>query len=442
MSFARPEDQLKELLRGVVDLVSEKDLLARLTESHAKNVPLKVKAGFDPTRPDLHLGHTVLMEKMRQFQELRAHRHTSSSATSPRSVGDPSGQNKIAGRASRARRSMAGGGARTQEQAFKVLDRDKTKLVYNGSWLGPMSFADVIKLAGKYTLARMMERQDFKTRFAEGSSISMHELLYPLVQAYDSVHLGCDVELGGTDQLFNLMVGRDLMKEWGQRPQIVMTTPLLEGLTADADQSGKIVGDKMSKSLDNYVGVSEAPEEQLGKLMSISDPLMWRYYELLSKESLETITARRAGHPKEAKRLLAMEIVARFHAQAEAERVWAAWEKQFSKREVPDVIPEHALATRGRGPRHSEHDDRVGVRSRDTGSGVYFVAPTADATRASTAAASRARTTESAPRASPLGPAGPFARTTRPTTTRRGHRASTKLDGSSDAIPIRVHHRM
>jgi len=265
----------------------------------------------------------------------------------PAPIGDPSGKNKT--RPPLTREEIEEGARTYAEQAFKILDRDKTKLVYNGSWLGPMTFSDVIRLAGKYTLARMMERQDFKKRFEEGSSISMHELLYPLVQAYDSVHLVADVELGGTDQLFNLMVGRDLMKEWGQRPQIVMTTPLLEGLTADADASGKIVGDKMSKSLDNYVGVSESPEEQLGKLMSISDPLMWRYYELLSKESLETITARKSGHPKEAKRLLAMEVVARFHDGASAERVWAAWEKQFSRRETPDVIPEHALATSGEG---------------------------------------------------------------------------------------------
>lgn len=344
MPFARPEDQLRELLRGVVDLVSEKDLLARLTESYEKDRPLRIKAGFDPTRPDLHLGHTVLMEKMRQFQDL-GHEIYFVIGDFTASIGDPSGKNKT--RPPLTRDEIEAGARTYAEQAFKILDRERTKLVYNGTWLGPMTFSDVIRLAGKYTLARMMERQDFKKRFEEGSSISMHELLYPLVQAYDSVHLVADVELGGTDQLFNLMVGRDLMKEWGQRPQIVMTTPLLEGLGADADASGKIVGDKMSKSLDNYVGVTESPEEQFGKLMSISDPLMWRYYELLSKESVETIAARKAGHPKEAKRLLAMEIVARYHDQATAERVWAAWEKQFSKREVPDVIPEHTLATSG-----------------------------------------------------------------------------------------------
>lgn len=350
MAFRTPEEQLRELSRGIVDLVSEKDLLARLKESYEKNLPLKVKAGFDPTRPDLHLGHTVLMEKMRQFQEL-GHEIYFVIGDFTASIGDPSGKNKT--RPPLTKEEIDAGARTYAEQAFKILDREKTKLVYNGSWLSPMVFADVIKLAGRYTLARMMERQDFKKRWQEESSISLHELLYPLVQAYDSVHIVADVELGGTDQLFNLMVGRDLMKEYGQRPQIVMTTPLLEGLTAHADESGKIVGDKMSKSLDNYVGVSESPEEQLGKLMSISDPVMWRYYELLSKESLEAIQARRKDvtegklHPKEAKRLLACELVARFHSAADAERVWAAWEKQFSRREMPDAIPEVSVAATG-----------------------------------------------------------------------------------------------
>lgn len=346
MAFAPVEEQMRELTRGVVDLVSEKDLVARLEESRAANRPLRIKAGFDPTRPDLHLGHTVLMEKMRQFQAL-GHEVYFVVGDFTAAIGDPSGKNKT--RPPLSREEIEEGARSYAEQAFKILDRERTKLVYNGSWLAPMTFADVIRLAGKYTLARMMERQDFKTRYAEGSSISMHELLYPLVQAYDSVHLQADVELGGTDQLFNLMVGRDLMKEWGLRPQVVMTTPLLEGLSADADASGAIVGDKMSKSLDNYVGVNEPPEEQFGKLMSISDPLMWRYYELLSKESLETIAARKAGHPKEAKRLLAMEIVERFHGKEAAERAWAAWERQFSRREVPERVPEHVIATGGEG---------------------------------------------------------------------------------------------
>ncbi|MEM1417943.1 MAG: tyrosine--tRNA ligase, partial [Myxococcota bacterium] len=246
-------------------------------------------------------------------------------------------------------------GARTYaEQAFLVLDREKTKLRYNTEWLSGMGFDDVIRLAGKYTLARMMERDDFKKRWADSRPISLHELLYPLAQGFDSVILEADVELGGTDQLFNLLVGRELMREHGLRPQIVMTTPILEGLSA-REENGKIVGDKMSKSLDNYVGVAEAPAEQLGKLMSISDALMWRYYELLSREPKAEIAARKAAcadgsmNPKKAKMALAKEIVARFHDAAAAEAAEARWEAQFARREVPDDMPEVTLRVDGEG---------------------------------------------------------------------------------------------
>ncbi|MDQ3030939.1 MAG: tyrosine--tRNA ligase [Myxococcota bacterium] len=343
------KEQLRTLVRGSVDLVSEADLLARLEESERTGRPLKIKAGFDPTRPDLHLGHTVLMSKMRQFQEL-GHEVIFVVGDFTAAIGDPSGRNKT--RPPLTREEILEGARSYAEQAFKILEEGKTRLEYNSSWLGAMTFADVIRLAGKYTLARMMERQDFKMRWESQSSISIHELLYPLAQAYDSVHLACDVELGGTDQLFNLMVGRDLMKEWGQRPQIVMTTPILEGISARLED-GKIVGDKMSKSLDNYVGVSERPEEMLGKLMSIGDAVMWRYYELLSRESTETIAQRQGAcargemNPRDAKMMLAKEIVARFHAPEEAERVHAAWDKQFSQRQVPDSMPEHELAADG-----------------------------------------------------------------------------------------------
>lgn len=337
------QEQLREFVRGSVDLVSEADLAARLEESVRTGRPLKIKAGFDPTRPDLHLGHTVLMSKMRQFQEL-GHEVIFVVGDFTASIGDPSGKNKT--RPPLSREEIEAGARTYAEQAFKVLDRERTRLEYNSTWLAPMSFADVIRLAGKYTLARMMERQDFKTRWENESSISLHELLYPLAQAYDSVHLACDVELGGTDQLFNLMVGRDLMKEWGLRPQIVMTTPILEGTSARFE-NGRIVGDKMSKSLENYVGVSEPPGEQLGKLMSIGDELMWRYYELLSAESTEAIAERRARcmrgemNPRDAKMMLAKEIVARFHSPEDADKAVAGWEKQFSQRQVPDEMPEH-----------------------------------------------------------------------------------------------------
>jgi tyrosyl-tRNA synthetase len=217
-------------------------------------------------------------------------------------------------------------------------------VVFNSSWLSSMRFDDVIRLAGKYTLARMMERDDFKRRYQEHESISIHELLYPLAQGFDSVHLECDVELGGTDQLFNLMVGRDLMKEFGKRPQVVMTTPILEGLNARFED-GKIVGDKMSKSLDNYVGVAEPADQQFGKLMSISDPLMWRYYELLSQKEATEVRAMKEAcergdmNPRDAKMTLAVEIAARFSGEAAALEAKSAWEKQFSRREVPDEMP-------------------------------------------------------------------------------------------------------
>ncbi len=332
-----PEEQLAALKRGVVDLHVEKDLLERLKLGR----PLVVKAGFDPTRPDLHLGHTVLMSKMRQFQDL-GHRVVFVVGDFTAQIGDPSGRN--ATRKVPTREEILEGARTYAEQAFKVLDREKTKVVYNSAWLGSMKFDDVIRLAGKYTLARMMERDDFKKRYAQGHPISIHELLYPLAQAYDSVELNCDIELGGTDQLFNLLVGRDLMKEYGQVPQLVMTTPILEGTSARA-LDGKIVGDKMSKSLDNYVGVSEPPKEQVGKLMSISDGLMWRYYELLSRKPQDEIAAMKAQcesgttNPKQAKMGLAKEIVARFHGEAAADEAEAAWEAQFSRGEVPEDMP-------------------------------------------------------------------------------------------------------
>jgi tyrosyl-tRNA synthetase len=336
-----PEEQLAELSRGVVDLHVEADLLARLRAGR----PLRVKAGFDPTRPDLHLGHTVLIQKMRQFQEL-GHEIVFIVGDFTAQIGDPSGRS--ATRPVVTREEILAGAQSYAEQAFRILDESKTRIVYNGEWLGAMRFDDVIRLAGKYTLARMMERDDFKKRWAEHASISLHELLYPLAQGYDSVHLRCDVELGGTDQLFNLLVGRELMREHGLPPQIVMTTPILEGLSARVE-GGVIVGDKMSKSLDNYVGVAEPAESQFGKLMSISDGLMWRYYELLSAAPADAVAKTRAAcergevNPKEAKVALAKEIVARYHDAAAAERAAERWDAQFSKREVPEDVPERRV---------------------------------------------------------------------------------------------------
>jgi tyrosyl-tRNA synthetase len=340
-----PDEQLRELRRGVVDLHVEAELRDRLREGR----PLKVKAGFDPTRPDLHLGHTVLMNKMRQFQDL-GHEVVFIVGEFTAQIGDPSGRNQT--RRVPSREEIEQGARTYAEQAFMILDRDRTRIVYNSEWLGKMGFDDVLRLAGKYTLARMMERDDFKKRWEQHASISVHELLYPLAQGYDSVVLECDVELGGTDQLFNLLVGRELMKEHGQRPQIVMTTPILEGINARVE-GDRIVGDKMSKSLDNYVGVTEAPTEQLGKLMSVSDGLMWRYYELLSGLGVDAIRARREAcakgdlHPKEAKMALAKEVVTRFHGDAAARDAAERWEAQFSRREVPADLPERSVRGEG-----------------------------------------------------------------------------------------------
>lgn len=337
-----PEEQLQVLKRGVVDCHVEKELLERLRTGK----PLKVKAGFDPTRPDLHLGHTVLMSKMRQFQEL-GHDVVFVVGDFTAQIGDPTGRN--ATRPPLTREQILEGAKSYAEQAFRVLDPARTTVVYNSEWLGSMKFDDVIRLAGRYTLARMMERDDFKKRYTEHTPISIHELLYPLAQGYDSVALNCDIELGGTDQLFNLLVGRELMHQYGQRPQIVMTTPILEGLNA-REENGRIVGDKMSKSLDNYVGVTEAPSEQFGKLMSISDAVMWRYYELLSAVPESEIRARKDAcargemNPKEAKVALGKEIVARYHGDAAADEAALGWDRQFSKREVPDEMPEFTLA--------------------------------------------------------------------------------------------------
>ena len=337
-----PQAQLDELKRGVVDLNVEAELLKRLKSGK----PLRIKAGFDPTRPDLHLGHTVLMNKMRQFQEL-GHHVVFVVGDFTAQIGDPSGQSNT--RPIPTREEIEQGAKSYAEQAFKILDPSKIEVVYNSEWLGGMRFDDVIRLAGKYTLARMMERDDFKKRWASHASISVHELLYPLAQAYDSVHLKCDVELGGTDQLFNLMVGREIMREFDLPPQVVMTTPILEGLNA-CFEDGKIVGAKMSKSLDNYVGVAEAPLEQFGKLMSVSDELMWRYYELLSAKPVAEISATKkacaAGdlNPRDAKIALAKEIVARYHDDASADNAATQWQAQFSQKKTPDEMPFHSVA--------------------------------------------------------------------------------------------------
>ncbi len=350
-AFASPDEQLALILRGTVDLHVESELRAKLERSRKTGTPLRIKAGFDPTAPDLHLGHTVLLTKMRQFQEL-GHQVVFLIGDFTGMIGDPTGRS--ATRKALTREEVAANAETYKEQVFKVLDRDRTEVAFNSTWMNPMSAAGLIELAAKYNVARMMEREDFRTRYQTGQSISVHEFLYPLVQGYDSVALKADVELGGTDQLFNLLMGRHVMKEYGLEPQCIVTTPLLEGLDAKLE-GGAIVGAKMSKSFGNYVGVSEAPLEQFGKLMSITDDLMWRYYDLLSTRSTAALAALKADvaegrmHPKDAKVELGREIVGRYHGAEAAARASEEWQRIFSARELPSDMPEVTLAGEGGG---------------------------------------------------------------------------------------------
>jgi tyrosyl-tRNA synthetase len=337
MTLPSPEEQLVELTRGVVDVVQHDDLRERLAEGR----PLRIKAGFDPTRPDLHIGHTVLMQKMRQFQEL-GHEVTFLIGDFTAMVGDPTGQNELRPRLTRAEVLSA---ARTyQDQAFKVLDPDKTRVRFNSEWLSRLGLEEVIELLAKRTVARTLERRDFRERLEAERDIHLHELAYPMLQAYDSVALDCDVELGGTDQLFNLMVGRDLMQRYNKRPQIVMTTPILEGIDARIEK-GVIVGKKMSKSADNYVGINEEPIEMFRKCMQIGDDVIWRFYELLSAKNVNEISAlRSAGDPLAAKAAFARELVTRFHGAPAADLAEAGFKNTYLGGGVPDQVPELELA--------------------------------------------------------------------------------------------------
>ncbi len=328
--------QIAELTRGTDEVLPEDALAAKLK----KGTPLVVKAGFDPTAPDLHIGHTVLINKMRQFQEL-GHEVVFLIGDFTGMIGDPSGKNAT-------RPPLSPGeikeNAKTYEaQIYKILDEDRTRIEFNSTWMGDMDAAGLVKLASHHTVARMLERDDFRKRYEGGQPISIHEFLYPIVQGYDSVALKADIELGGTDQKFNLLVGRQLQQDYGQDPQVVMTTPLLEGL--DGVQ-------KMSKSLGNYVGITEPPGEMFGKLMSISDDLMWRYFEVLSFRSLDDIEnlRKRVGdgmNPRDAKFELGMEIVARFHDDAAAEAAKQEFISRFREGAMPDDMPEFTLETDG-----------------------------------------------------------------------------------------------
>ncbi len=346
MAFAPVDVQLATLLRGVVDSPAVDELKAKLEKSRETNTPLRVKAGFDPTAPDLHLGHTVVLTKMRQFQDLG---HTAIFLVGDFTalIGDPTG--KSATRKPLSPEQIQVNAQTYKDQVFKLLDPELTEVRFNSEWLNELGSAGMITLAAKYNVARMLERDDFKKRYASGQSISVHEFLYPLVQGYDSVALAADVELGGTDQLFNLLVGRHLMKEYGQAPQCVLTTPLLEGLDARLED-GKIVGNKMSKSLNNYVGVEDDALDMFGKLMSLTDDVMWRYYDLLSTRPSDAIAELRASvtsgetHPKSAKVDLGKEIVSRYHSPEAADAAAAEWNRVFSQRQIPEDMPEVTVA--------------------------------------------------------------------------------------------------
>jgi tyrosyl-tRNA synthetase len=347
-SFPPVSEQLALLTRGVVDLHVRAELEERLDESSRSGKPLRVKAGFDPTRPDLHIGHTVLLAKMRQFQDL-GHTAIFLVGDVTAMVGDPTGVNELRPRLSREEVRAA---AKTYtDQAFKVLDRDPARLElrYNSEWLEKLNLYEMIDLMAKMTVSRMLERNDFGERYREHRAIYQHEFLYPLMQGYDSVALDCDVELGGTDQLFNLLLGRDIMPRYGMRGQIVMTTPLLEGIDARL-VDGKIVGKKMSKSADNYIGLLERPLDMHRKVMQVDDDVIFRYFELLSARSNEELASlkrdRQQGrNPMEIKGLFARELIERLHDSAAAERAAAEFARVYSADATPDVVPEQSVAT-------------------------------------------------------------------------------------------------
>ncbi|MDA8162614.1 MAG: tyrosine--tRNA ligase [Desulfobacteraceae bacterium] len=319
--------------RGVSEIIDEDELVAKLKKAVEKSRPLRIKAGFDPTAPDLHLGHTVLIQKMRHFQGL-GHHVIFLIGDFTGLIGDPTGKSET--RPALTPEQVQKNALTYKEQIFKMLDPEKTEIVFNSRWMNEMKSIDMIRLAAKHTVARMLERDDFKRRFHAQRSICIHEFIYPLIQGYDSVALEADVEIGGTDQKFNLLVGRQLQKEYGQQPQVVITMPLLEGLDGV---------NKMSKSLGNYIGITEAPGEMFGKLMSISDRLMFRYYELLSSLPMSEIEGLRAGikdgrlHPKGVKMDLAAELVARFHGEEAALSARAGFDAQFGRGEAPEDMP-------------------------------------------------------------------------------------------------------
>ncbi len=329
-------DELAQIKRGADEILVEAELVERLKSGKS----LRIKAGFDPTAPDLHLGHTVLINKLRQFQQL-GHEILFLIGDFTGMIGDPTGKNVT--RKPLTREDVLANAATYEHQIYKILDPEKTTVLFNSQWMGSMNAADLIQVAAKHTVARMLERDDFSKRYAGNQPIAIHEFLYPLIQGYDSVAMKADVELGGTDQKFNLLVGRELQKHYGQKPQVILTMPILEGL--DGVQ-------KMSKSLDNYIGINEPADEMFGKLMSISDDLMWRYFELLSFRPLGEVEqlkrdVKQGMNPRDVKFQLGQEIVARFHDQAAAEKALATFIARFQKGAMPDEMPELTIVSDG-----------------------------------------------------------------------------------------------
>ena len=331
------DEQIELIERGVVDCISREELIKKLERSRETGVPLKIKAGFDPTAPDLHLGHTVLLQKLKHFQEL-GHDVYFLIGDFTGLIGDPTGKSET--RKALTREDIARNAETYKEQVFKILDPYKTKIAFNSEWLGKLDSFQMIRLASELTVARMLEREDFKNRFENGKPISIHEFLYPLIQGYDSVAMEADVELGGTDQLFNVLMGRDMQRSRGQEPQIVLTLPLLEGLDGV---------NKMSKSLGNYIGITDSANEIYGKVMSISDSLMYRYYELLSDLSTPEIVKLQKDvedgtlHPKAVKQKLARELTARFHSDEAALQAEQNFDNVFAKNDLPDDLKEYVL---------------------------------------------------------------------------------------------------
>lgn len=333
----RPEEQLERIAFGTVDLISKEDMLKKLKRSVETKKPLLIKLGADPTRPDIHIGHTVVINKLRTFQEMGHHIHFLIGDFTAL-IGDPSGKNTT--RPILSREQIEENAKTYSKQIFKILDPDKTEIVYNSKWLAPMTSIDFIRLASRYTVARILERDDFSNRYKNHTPIAVHELLYPLTQGYDSVALKSDVELGGTDQKFNLLVGRDLQSQYGQEPQCVLTMPILEGLDGV---------NKMSKSLDNYISVVDTPKDMFGKTMRVSDDLMYRYYELLSDisatqlEQLKKDVKNGAKHPRQVKVDLAKFLVARFHSTSDAQNAEDEFNRIFVQKGLPDTVDEQTV---------------------------------------------------------------------------------------------------